>query len=305
MTNPIINKLRTFYNFVTQKRIKIDSSIVGARLGPYTFTVGARNVANFAAAIADTNPVYYLSAKTQRPVAHPVFPVRISWEILKNISAWMDTDLPFDLNSTLVHQSEYLAFRQPIKTGNELTVNGEICAFLPHQRGARLVLKFDYHDKQDRPLLSEFISVILFNVKCTDAGKNMALPPSVERVREDEILWEEQVPVARTAPFVYDGCTDIVYPVHTDQLFARRMGLPDIILQGTATLAMSISIVLKKEVDNDPKRIRIVSGKFTDIVVPPNLLTVRLLKKQGKELYFDVKEHNGHFALRAGYIKTF
>jgi hypothetical protein len=81
------------------------------------------------------------------------------------------------------------------------------------------------------------------------------------------------------------------------------MGLPDIILQGTATLAMSVSTVIRKELNKNPQRIKMVSGKFTDIVVPPNQLSVRLLKKNEQEIYFDVSDQNDKFVLKGGYIK--
>jgi hypothetical protein len=304
MSIPVINKLKTTFGILKQKKFKIDSGIVGTQLKPYLFTVEDRHVSNFAAAIGDENSHYYVSANTNILCSHPVFPVRISWEIIKNLSLWLKSEVPFDLNTPLVHHSEYLEIQRLPKPGDQLTLSGQIAAFLPHSRGSRLVLRFSYVDKQKQPLLTEFVTAILFNVRCADAGKQLDLPPAIQRVTEDKIIWEEQIAISRLTPFIYDGCTDIVYGIHTDQKFALRMGLPDIILQGTATLAISISTILKKELNCDPQTVRLLAGKFTDIVVPPNRLTVRLLKQENNQFYFDVHQKNGNFVIRGGYLKT-
>jgi hypothetical protein len=48
-------------------------------------------------------------------------------------------------------------------------------------------------------------------------------------------------------PYVYDGCTNIYFPIHTSVGFARMVGLPDIILQGTATLAYAARELADRE----------------------------------------------------------
>lgn len=303
MTIPALNKLKSFYKLKTQKKIILDDSIVGLRLKPFFVEITNRQISNFAAAVGDENKYYYLTRNNKILCTHPVFPVRISWQILKNISEWTDTDIPFDLKTQLVHQEEHLAFERLLQTDDKLTLHGQIAALLPHKRGAKLVLKFVYKDQHDHLVLTEHISAVLFNIRCADQGRQLDLPLPTGRVSEETIIWEEQIPVSRTAPFIYDGCTDIVYPVHTDQTFATRMGLPDIILQGTATLAMSSTVLIKKELNENPNKIRLLTGKFTDIVVPPNRLTVRLLKKDGTDLYFDVLEQSGRPVLRGGHLK--
>ena len=59
-------------------------------------------------------------------------------------------------------------------------------------------------------------------------------------------------PSAATAAHVYTECARIWNPIHTDVAYARAAGLPDIILHGTATLALSISKVSRRFVRNEP-----------------------------------------------------
>ena len=304
MKIPTLNKLKYFFKLLSRQKVLIDSNIVGSRIKLYQFSVNARQISNYAAAISDLNDVYYLSEKQNNLCSHPLFPVRISWGIIESLSEYLDIETPFNLQSQLVHHSEYLQFKRLPKPGDVLTLKGELAAVTPHHRGAKLILKFEYYDQSDQLILIEYIGSILFGVNCTDAGRGINTIPTVQRIEESTPIWSESISVPRSAPYIYDGCTEIVYPVHTDQKFARSMGLPDIILQGTATLAMSISTLLKKELGDDPRLVEVVAGKFTDVVVPPNNLTVQLLKKSSQELFFDVKEKTGQFVIRGGYIRT-
>ncbi len=289
---------------MSQKKILIASSIVGAEIKPYQFTVSARQISNYAAAISDTNDIYYNSKKKDDFYAHPLFPVRISWEIIRNLPDYLGVETPFTLKSQLVHHSEYLRYNRLPKPGDVLSLRGEIAAILPHQRGAKVILKFDYLDQQGQLICTEYIGAIIFGFKCTDSGRGRESIPQIDRIAESEAIWTENIAISRVSPYIYDGCTDIIYPVHTDRIFARSMGLPDIILQGSATLAMSVSKIIEKELGEDPKSIAVVAGKFTDIVIPPNSLSVQLLKRSGDELYFDVREESGKYVIRGGYIKT-
>lgn len=299
-----LNKLKTYIRLLSQKKVIIDSSMAGMRIKPFQFSVDARQISNYAAAISDLNDIYYTSEKNNITYAHPIFPVRISWDIIKNLPEYLEKAFPLSIENQLVHQSEYLQINRMPRPGDLLTLKGEIAALTPHPRGAKIVLKFDYYDQSERLICTEYIGSILFGVKCADPGKGLDSIPQVKRIDKSEPIWVKNIPISRMAPYIYDGCTDIVYPVHTDQKFARSMGLRDIILQGTATLAMSVSTILKEELNNNPKQIEIVAGKFTDVVIPPNNLSVQLLKKSQRELFFDVKEESGKFVIMDGYIKT-
>ncbi len=302
MTAALLNKLKFYYKSLNMPKMKISAQIVGTKSKPYPFQVNDRQISNYAASILDENQIYYKTAQGEEMAAHPLFPVRISWKIIENIQQQWETDLPGNILDNLVHQSEYLEIHRLLKPGDELSIIGEIIALLPHKQGTRITIKFDYYDQNNQKVLSEFLGAIIFGSKCSDPGKMTQALPVTAKTEQDSPLWEEKMAVSRVAPFLYDGCNEIVYPIHTDQGFARSMGLPDIILQGTATLAMSVSTLIRKELNNDPRRVNVVSGKFTDIVVPPNQLSIRLLKKNRQDLYFDVSDKHHKFVLKGGYL---
>ena len=104
---------------MSQKKIIIDSNLAGVRTRPFKYMVSARHISNYAAAISDQNNIYYVSDNQDVLCVHPLFTVRISWEIIKNLSEYLEIETPFNIKNPLVHQSEYLQFNRLPQSGDE------------------------------------------------------------------------------------------------------------------------------------------------------------------------------------------
>ena len=65
---------------------------------------------------------------------------------------------------------------------------------------------------------------------------------------------EVEIPVPAGAAHTYTECARIWNPIHTDKAVALAAGLPDIILHGTANLALGVSAVIGLRADDRPER---------------------------------------------------
>jgi acyl dehydratase len=105
---------------------------------------------------------------------------------------------------------------------------------------------------------------------------------------------------------VYDGCTDIVFGIHSSPAMARALSLPGIVYQGTATLAMAVHTLLDREGDSDPHRVRALGCRFGGYVTPGTAVELRLLGRNVEEdettLLLEVSNHEGRAAIRAGLL---
>ncbi len=100
---------------------------------------------------------------------------------------------------------------------------------------------------------------------------------------------------------VYTECARIWNPIHTDVAVARDAGLPDIILHGTATLALAVSGILR-HTGTDPRDVRRVTGRFTGMVSLPSRLTIRAAKApEGRAFVFEAAG-GGASVLRDGVL---
>ncbi len=287
--------------------MKLNSSFVGTTLKNYTTSVNWRATMNYAASVDDTNPLYFDDDGGKQIIAPPMFAVAVTWPVSERIWDFIEDDnFPRDIIQTQVHYTEHLAFHRPVRPGDELTVKGRVAAIMPHRAGTVTVIRFDALDGERKPVFTEHIGAMMRGVECVGGARGAEDIPKVPSLPDDAAAsWESVIPIDRMRPFVYDGCTSIYFPIHTSVGFARMVGLPDIILQGTATLAYAVRELVDREAEGDSQRIRELSCRFTGMVVPPGEIRVRLTGKRtrpdGSDVFFEVLGGDGGRVLSNGY----
>jgi acyl dehydratase len=116
--------------------------------------------------------------------------------------------------------------------------------------------------------------------------------------------WSADVPIAPTLSHVYTECARIWNPIHTDRAVARAAGLPDIILHGTATLALAISEALRRQPVGAASQVRSVGCRFGAMVRLPSRLVVRGADLEpssaGGVVRFEALAEDGGTAVRDG-----
>jgi acyl dehydratase len=206
---------------------------------------------------------------------------------------------------TQVHYTEHLEIHRPLSPGIPIVIKGQIAAILPHRAGAHVVIRLDAREKKGALVFTEHIGAMLRGVECVGGGAGRESLPVVQKGSEaTEPCWSSTVAIDQLMPYVYDGCTDIVFPIHTSTKFARMVGLPGIILQGTATLALAVTELVNRELNCEPARVRSVSCRFTGMVLPGSDISVRMMEKRiqnkGTDFFFDVYNLNGERVISNG-----
>jgi acyl dehydratase len=287
--------------------LRMSAAMVGAALGSLTREVTWRDTMNYAAAVSDDNPWYFADDAATGLLAPPLFAVAVTWPLASDLAARLDGRLDPAVLPRLVHAGEHLIFRQPIRPGQSLTVSGHVDALTATSRGALLTLRFEAIDRAGRPVFTERLHTLFRGVECETAG-SVEPPPSVAPVAGGgSPSWEQPLPISRGAAHVYDGCTNIVFPIHTSAAFAKAVGLPDIILQGTALLAMAARELVDREAGRDPRRLAEIACGFRGMVVPGQTVVVRMLGREpdGDDvlLAFEVRHPDGRAAISDGFVR--
>ena len=287
--------------------MQLDATFAGTPLKAYGTQIHWRQTMNYAAAVSDGNRAYFDDEREGGIIAPPLFSVAVTWPVLEHIGDYIDAEsFPSDILLTQVHHTEHLRFHRPVVPGEFLNVRGAIAAILPHRAGTRVVIRFDALDTDDRPVFTEHVGAMMRGVACIGSGTGQASLPRVPSpAGSTHSLWEATVFIEPERPFLYDGCSDIVFPIHTSRKFARQVGLPDIILQGTATLAFAAREIVNREAAADPRRLSALACRFSGMVMPGTDIRIRLLEKQvcedGTDLHFEVRNARGRRAISAGY----
>ena len=289
--------------------MKISSRFVGVSLKEYRCVVNWRDTMNYAAAIDDNNARYFDDERESGIVAPPMFSVAATWPIVENLNDFVSADdFPFEVLRTQVHFSEFLEFHAPIKPGDELRIRGVIAAILPHRAGTHVVLRFDASNQDHQPIFTEYFGGLMRGVSCEDGGAGGETIPTTPLSPESSVaMWEQTIGIDALRPFVYDGCTNIFFPIHTSRKFAHDVGLSDILLQGTATLAYAARELLNHNGDGDPSSLQALTCRFTGMVFPDTDIKVQLLAckdhSRHSDLFFRVLGDQGRVVIKDGYAR--
>lgn len=288
--------------------MEISSRFVGAPLKPMEAQVTWRQTTNYAAATGDANHRYLDDERSEGIVAPPMFCVAVTWPISERIWEYIEApDFPTQILTTQVHYTEHLQVHRLVRPDDRLGIRGRVAAILPHKSGTLMVLRYDACDQAGKIVFTEHIGAMMRGVRCTDTGAGAELLPIVPSpVLPCPPLWEATIPIARTAPFIYDGCTNIHFPIHTSVKFAREVGLPDIIYQGTATLALGVREMVDREAAGDPGRVKSIACRFTGMVIPDSEIRVQHVGRQFEgdqlHLFFTILNADGKNAVSNGVV---
>jgi acyl dehydratase len=189
----------------------------------------------------------------------------------------------------------------------------------PRAPGAYVVTRLETVDADGRPVSTTDYGSIYRGVECeraalpsrvdgpTQSPGDVGAAPEPER-RDDGSTprrdWSVEVPVPAGLAHTYTECARIWNPIHTDKAIARAAGLPDIILHGTATLALAVSAALQRAGVDPAAGIARIGCRFTGMVPLPTVITVEGRKARSATgeilIAFQVLGADGGLVLRDG-----
>jgi acyl dehydratase len=281
---------------------------VGKESQPCTVTITARQAMNFAAALQDDNPLYFDDTREAGIIAPPLLAVALTWPLSASFEQWWPgTKINPELRARQVHYEESLCWRRPMRPGDEVTIQGTIAGIHPHPAGATLTLCYTARGRDGEAVFTEWITGLLRDVGVTEAAGAGQAPQACVRPSEATPCWECALPIDPLAAHLYDGCTNIEFPIHTSAAFARRAGLPGPIYQGTATLGHAVRELINREGGADPGALYELHAGFRTMVFPGTTLLLRTweagVDSGLRTLYFDVLTPEGAPAIRNGRIR--
>lgn len=283
----------------------LDTRMVGESTRPFSHDVDARWIMAYAAGLDDLNP-RYMDTSAGTPVAHPVFPVCLEWPVILS-----SRELPGYETVTAeegargVHAAHDLHLYRPIRAGERLTTRGTIIALDAIRPGAAQMTRLDTTDEQGELVCRTYQLGISRGVAVTGEPRQVEAPPAPPAAAGANRAGAGRafaLPVAAGAAHVYTECARIFNPIHTDRAVALAAGLPDIILHGTATMAMAVSRLVDEYLDGDPTRVRRLGGRFATMVLMPSTLTLNVDGVENGTIFYNVHTGDGQAAFQNAYL---
>jgi acyl dehydratase len=281
----------------------LNSSVVGASTREFTHSVDARWLVAYAAGIGDNNPRY--RETTQGAIlAHPLFPVCLEWPVILNSRQLpgYDTLSPQE-SARIVHAAHDLHVYRPIVADESYTTQAQVISLSAIRPGAAVVTRLDTHNSRDELVCQTWHLGISRGVAIEGepgAIETPPAPPDLACATPQERAF--QITVVEGLSNTYTETSRISSPIHTDPEYAKAAGLPDVILHGTATLALGVTALVNAYADGDPARVERIGGRFSGIVLMPNDLTLEVTSRADSTYGFRMSERGGAEVFSAGYI---
>jgi acyl dehydratase len=293
----------------------IPEGLVGTTVGPLVQEIDARWLMAYAAALGDVHAEYLDTTRPEGVIGHPIFPVCYEWPLAVELRA---SALSERIAVRSVHATHDLRLHRRARAGDRLSTTATVISSEPRAPGAYVVTRLETVDTDGRSVSTTDYGSIYRGVQCERA----VLPPGVAgpsqsrgdvgAARELEHRgdgsprrdWCVEVPVPAGLAHTYTECARIWNPIHTDKAVARSAGLADIILHGTATLALAVSAALERAGVGPAAGIARITCRFTGMVPLPSVITVEGWKARlatGEEVIaFQVLGADGRPVLRDG-----
>ena len=287
----------------------IDSALVGSSTSTHRHEVDARWTMAFSAALGDTGP-HYLDT-TGEVVAHPLFTIAPEWNAhLEGRDLFAANGLTSDERLKSVHATHDCHVHRLVRPGDRLDTRATTVLAEDRRPGAYVVTRLDTADADGEPVCTTWQASVYRGVAVEGGDRVHAQPPPPPPAAGSNggsaPLAELRVPVPANLAHVYSECARIWNPIHTDVEVARQMGLPDIILHGSATLALAVSRIVDHAAGGDPNRVRRLGGMFRGMVLMPSEIQVRVFADEawedGRVVAWDVLNAEGRPAITKGFV---
>jgi acyl dehydratase len=282
----------------------LDTSIVGQRTTPIEHRVDARWIMAYAAGLGDPNPRMMDTASHSPVVAHPVFPVCVEWPVVLATGRLpgSETVTP-DERARGVHAAHDLHIHRPIRAGDVLNTVGEVVGLEERKPGAAQMTRMETRDAKGELVCTTWQLGITRGVGISGPARWSVEPPALPTDAGTEPCdIEISLTVRPGAAHIYTECAHIWNPIHSDRAVALAAGLPDIILHGTATLALAVSGVVDEILGGDIARVCRLGGRFSAMVPVPDRLLLQIYRRGEESVRFRVRNGADQEAITQGFL---
>lgn len=245
-----------------------DLGVIGRWSDPMTFEVDQDHLVAYAAATNDDLPPH---ASGEYGV--PLFAVVPPFPIL---AATTMAAVPDELMMRVLHGEQDIRIHRPIRPGETLSCRAQVTGVHGRSSGVAVTALVETTSAGE-PVNDQYFTAF-FRGGELDGSHGEEPPahalPAELRGREPDATVVQKYDADQTHR--YAAASGDPMPIHTDDQFARAMGLPGIIVHGLCTMAFVSRAVVETACPEDPSRLKRIAVRFSAPAFPRNTITTSL-----------------------------
>src|SRR3954453_13574509 len=261
---------------------------------PQEFEVTRESIVAYARATNDD-----LEPHARGDCAPPVFAVVPAFPAMATAMAEV---IPSDVLMMSVHGEQDFRFHRTIEPGMTLVTRAAALGFQTRSSGVTVVVRAETRAAADDQLVVE--QHMTSFVRGADAGESVGEAPPAHgldaalRERDPDAVVEQRFDADQT--FRYSEASGDPMPIHLDDDFAKRMGLPGIIIHGLCTMAFTSRAVIGHACAEAPTRLRRLAVRFSKPCRPEQTITTRIWNAPGGAYAFETSNDDGAVVIKDG-----
>ncbi len=207
-------------------------------------------------------------------VAPPVYAIVPPFGQLGEAMAGM---VPTEVLMSVVHGEQDMRFHQPIVPGMTLRTRASVAGVRPARSGVTVHILVETTTADGAPVNGQSMVAFFRGAEgALDVGEQA--PPhriGVDERSEDPVATVTQAFDADQT-FRYADVSGDHMPIHKDEEFAKKVGLPGIIIHGLCTMAFNSNAIVAGCCGGDTARLKRLAVRFSRPALPGQTLTTRI-----------------------------
>ena len=192
---------------------------------------------------------------------------------------------------------------RPIAAGDKLVTQATMVDVKAIKPGAAYTMRLDTHDASSGELVCRTYQLGIYRgVEISGPPTSSEAVPKSPSLAATGAATPHEIRLDGGLAHTYTECARIWNPIHTDRAVALRAGLPDIILHGTATLALAVSKIVDQCLDRNSSRITRLGSRFAAMVLVPSTIVLEVTNAGGGPFGFQVLTTDGQTAINGGFM---
>ncbi|MCB9557835.1 MAG: SDR family NAD(P)-dependent oxidoreductase [Deltaproteobacteria bacterium] len=210
-----------------------------------------------------------------------------TWAVRPGIDAFLSAmeqrapGMNFGLEHVL-HGEHSMEFYAPLPSHGTLTTQLRIENIYDKKRYALVVLRAESSDADGTKLFANQLSIVVRGAGGFGGERGIS-PRSADPDRSPDQLIMQTVRANQALLYRLSGDWN---PLHADPRAAREAGFPQPILHGSCSLGYCARHFLRAYAGNDPRRLRSLSLRFSDVVLPGEQLKTEIWQIDATQFRF-------------------
>jgi acyl dehydratase len=238
--------------------------------------ITARDALAYAAVLGFDSEACLDDARPGGLVVVPMLCTRLEWILVGDDQRAASLGLTLQERRRGVHAFQDSQFYHPLRVGMKVRSTSRNEYIRETSAGTLVLTSFEHREVQTGDLLiKSWSGTMLRGIGLGQPSAGISPSDFIEAGPAAAAAESREVFLPWTLPHVYSECADIWNPIHTERAVALAAGLPDIIVHGTITWAISAREALKVA-GKEPLALRRLSARFRNVVLPGTPITVKL-----------------------------